>query len=395
MQPMMEFIFWISLFMIIYPYLIYPILLNILTALFGKNKDLAEKKQDWPSVSFMISAYNEADVIAEKLQNALDLDYPQDRMNIFVVSDASDDGTDEIVREWSEKDPRIRLVRQEKRRGKSAGLNLGVRQTEGEIIVFSDANAMFEKNAIYELVKYFENPKVGYVIGAALYNKDRGNQASESEGLYWKFELYIKKIESRFYSVVGGDGAIYAIRRHLHWDLDDDDINDFVNPLQIVANGYRGIFNPRAICYEDAAGDFAKEFKRKRRIVNRSYRALLKYIGWFKFWRDFRFLFELFSHKVIRWFSFHFVGLMFGANIWLVLGDVSLFYQLTLAGLIAFLLMGLIGYKLESRNKNQPKLIYLAYYYLLVNFAAFLGILDAHKGQTYTTWDHVRNPNAT
>ncbi len=384
------YIFWISLFLLIYPYLIYPFVLNILSKLFGANKKLAETNGNWPSVTFIISAFNEAAVLDEKIRNTLELEYPAEKLEIIVISDASDDGTDDIVKNWSKKEPRIKLVRQNERKGKSAGLNLGVAEAKGEAIVFSDANAMYKSDAIYELVKYFANPKIGYVMGAALYNDAGDNEATESEGLYWRFELFLKEMESRFYSVVGGDGAIYAIRRELFWTLKDDDINDFVNPLQIVSKGYRGIFNPQAICYEDAAEEFGKEFRRKRRIVNRSWRAVKRYISWFNPFRQFRFLFELFSHKVIRWFSMVILIAMFIANLLVVIFTPNIFYAITLGGMILSVLVALYGSALDGKNKPIPKLIYLPYYFFLVNYAALLGIWDETRGVRHSVWNHVR-----
>ena len=385
------YIFWICLFLLVYPYLIYPLILKLLARFFSANGKLAESREDWPAVSFIISAFNEEQVIGEKLENTLALDYPADKLEIIVISDASDDRTDEIVRAWSEKDSRIRLVRQEERRGKSAGLNHGVQAARGEAIVFSDANAMYKRDAIYELVKYFVNPEIGYVMGAALYNDGGDNEATESEGLYWRFELFLKEMESKFYSVVGGDGAIYAIRRNLFWTLKDDDINDFVNPLQIVAKGYRGIFNPRAICYEDAAEAFGKEFRRKRRIVNRSWRAVKRYLGWFNPIRQFRFLFELFSHKVLRWFSMVILIAMFVANILVVALSGHPFYAVTLAGMLLTVGLALYGASLDGKNRPIPKLVYLPYYFFLVNYAALLGIWDETRGVRHAVWNHVRD----
>ncbi|NIU02670.1 MAG: glycosyltransferase, partial [Nitrosopumilaceae archaeon] len=169
------------------------------------------------------------------------------------ASDASTDRTDKIVQEHSLKTGRVKLVRQESRFGKSIGLNMAVKQASGDVIIFSDANAMYEKTAIKELVKYFADQEVGYVVGKALYYEDLENAAATNESLYWKYETFIKQLESNFHSVCVGDGAIYAIRKNLYRDLDADDIGDFVNPLIISANGYRGVFNPHAICYENAA----------------------------------------------------------------------------------------------------------------------------------------------
>jgi len=387
-------LFWLSAFFLIYPYIIFPVLLILLTKHFASNKHLKEIENKWPFVTFIISAYNEEQVISQKIQNTIELDYPKDKLEIIVISDASNDNTDDIVQDWAVKNENILLVRQNQRKGKSAGLNLGIRNAKGEVVIFSDANAFYKNDAVYELVKYFANPDIGYVIGAALYNEETGNESTESEGLYWEFEIFIKKIESRFYSVVGGDGAIYAIRRKLFWNLEDDDINDFVNPLQIVAKGYKGLFNPQAICYEDAAGDFQKEFHRKRRIVNRSWRAVKRYIGWFDVKSQFKYLFELFSHKVIRWFSMFFFVVMYLANLFILVVAPNLFYLLSFLLQSLLIVLALTGYYLNLQQKNIPRLAYLPYYYFLVNIAALLGIIDESKGVKYTVWEHVRESSA-
>lgn len=389
-MELLEFIFWLSLFLLIYPYVIYPVVLIGLSKLFGANHHLVDELKEEPTITFIISAYNEEEVIGEKLQNAMELDYPQDKLEILVVSDACSDRTDDIVREWTAKNPNIKLVRQEQRRGKSCGLNLAVERATGEVIVFSDANAIYKKDALRELIRYFDNPDIGYVIGAALYNADRDSAATESESLYWKFELFIKEWESKFYSVVGGDGAIYAIRRNLYWKLEEDDINDFVNPLQIVAKGYKGLINQRAICYEDAAGDFRKEFRRKRRIVNRSWRALKKYFGWFDVLGQMRFMFELFSHKVIRWFSLLILIILFLSNVLILMIAPGPFYTAALAGQLLLALLAAVGYAMTGNGMSVPRIFYLPYYYLMVNTAALLGIIDDARGIRYTVWEHVR-----
>jgi len=384
------YIFWISVFLLVYPYLIYPPLLMVLTRLFGGKEAVAEDPKEWPNVSFIISAYNEEAVIQEKIENTLSLDYPEGKLDIIVISDASSDRTDEIVNEMADKHGNIKLVRQEERKGKSAGLNHGIKETTGDVIVFSDANAMFNNDAIKELTRYFSNPDIGYVIGAALYNENKDSEATESEGLYWKFELFVKELESKFYSVVGGDGAIYATRKGLFWDLKDDDINDFVNPLQIVSKGYRGIINPKAICYEDAAENFDKEFGRKRRIVNRSWRAVTRYLSWFSPIQHFKFLFELFSHKVIRWYSLLIMVITLLSNVAILLIQPTPLYVVTLLGQIAFIITALIGANLDARNKPMPKLVYLPYYFCFVNLAGILGIIDQFRGIRHATWEHVR-----
>lgn len=387
MISILEVSFWLSLTLLVYPYVVYPWLMRVLARAFPYRQATPVPASERPCVTLIISAYNEAEVLPAKLDNALALDYPADRFEIIVVSDASSDGTDDIARAKGAHDVRVRLVRQVERRGKSAGLNRGVAAAGGDIVVFSDANAMYRGDAIRELVVPFADPQVGYVVGAALYNAPEGG-AAESESLYWDQELKLKALESQFDSVVGGDGAIYAIRRHLFWDLRDDDISDFVNPLQIIAAGYRGVFNPRAVCYENAGDTYEKEFRRKRRIVNRTWRAVCCYARGARLRGRYRFM--LCSHKVVRWFGLVTLGAALLANLGIVLLAPFPIYVLTLAGLCATLLLSGTGMVLTRAGRRLPRPIYLCYFFIFANVAALLGILDEARGIRHATWDHVR-----
>ena len=258
--------------LLVYTYLGYPLLLGLLARVFARPH---VKDEDYrPAITLIISAYNEETVLRDKLHNTLELDYPRDKFRVMVVSDGSTDATDAIVEEFA--DQGVLLVRPEKRQGKTAGLNLALEQVDGDIVVFSDANAIYDRNVLRKLARNFADPQVGYAVGHARYQMDEQTAAGASEGSYWNFEVRLKQWESDFASVVGGDGAIYAIRTSLWEPLQKTDINDFVNPLQIVAKGYRGIFDAEAWCSEQPAGEFSKEFGRKVRIVNRSFNGLLR-----------------------------------------------------------------------------------------------------------------------
>jgi cellulose synthase/poly-beta-1,6-N-acetylglucosamine synthase-like glycosyltransferase len=383
--------FWLSVLLVVYPYLIYPPLL-LLLARFRPVRGEPQDAGGLPQVTLVISAYNEEAVIAEKLRNALNLDYPPESLEVTVVSDASSDRTDDIVQEVSAREPRVRLVRLSERRGKSAGLNRAVEVAQGDIVVFSDANALYEPRSIRELVRGFADPQVGYVVGAALYYDAKGNRAAESEGLYWKLEMFLKHLESEYHSVVGGDGAIYAIRRHLFRELKDDDISDFVNPLQIVASGFRGLFNAKARCFEGSGETFGKEFKRKRRIVNRTWRAVRRYGGLLKLRDHGRFVFMLVSHKVIRWFTLPFVIVAWVANIAL-LGTSSV-YILTWVAITGSVVVAGFGAILVRLGLLQPRLVSILYYFYLVSLAGLLGIWDEWRGVRHAIWDHIRKSEA-
>src|SRR5436189_643652 len=250
----------------------YPLLLQLIVWLRGARP--IRRSDVTPHVSFVISAYNEADVIRDKIHNALALDYPAEALEIVVISDCSDDGTDEIVREFASRG--VKLARMSERGGKTAGLNATVPTLTGDIVVFSDANALYERDALRKLVRNFGDETVGYVTGEARYLKNRAAAADVGERAYWNYEIQMKRLETSLGSMVGGDGAIYAIRKALWQSLPEDAINDFLNPLQIVAAGWRGVYEPEAVCWEETGGGIRNEYKRRVRIVSRSWRAVFQ-----------------------------------------------------------------------------------------------------------------------
>jgi cellulose synthase/poly-beta-1,6-N-acetylglucosamine synthase-like glycosyltransferase len=325
-------------------------------------------------------------VILKKLENSLSLDYPKDKLQVLVISDGSDDGTDEIVRTFENRG--VILCRQEPRGGKSHGLTRFVPEARGDLLVFSDANSMYHTKALRHLVGHFSDPSVGYVVGYQHYAAAQTSAVSRSEGLYWRYEKFLKQCESKLSSVVGGDGAIYAMRASLFAPLLDDDISDFLLPLQIVARGYRGVFEPAAVCEETTAASFHGEFRRKVRIVTRSLLAVFRVpqvlnpfrVGWFTY--------QLFLHKLVRWFvPFLLLGILLTSLYLAWLPDAPAIYRAALAaqlgvyGLACLRAVPFVG---------ELKPVYLAYYFCLVNLAALVGVLKCLAGYRVATWNPER-----
>lgn len=378
-----EATFWIAFLVVTYIYFGYPLLLAVLSS--PRKHPGQAQVHNLPTVTLIISAYNERSVIVDKIQNSLALDYPPELLSVLVVSDCSDDGTDEIVRGFRPEG--VRLLRSHERQGKTAGLNLGVSQSSSEILIFSDANAMYQRDAIRQLVRHFSDPAVGYVVGNAKYVEKKSQSASaSSEGLYWKLETWIKQRESDFGSVVGGDGAIYAIRRTLYSVLRSTDINDFLNPLQIITKGYRGVYEPAAICFEEAGDTFDKEFRRKVRIVSRSLNAVLREPRVLLPWVQPAHWLALVSHKLLRWFAWLFLVAAFVTGLLLWIRPV--YFALVLLQL-AFYLLALCGWVLQRRGPG-PRVVYIPYYFCLVNLASLMGIIKCFSGALSPTWQTVR-----
>jgi cellulose synthase/poly-beta-1,6-N-acetylglucosamine synthase-like glycosyltransferase len=381
MIVVLEVVFWVSVAAVVYVYAGYPLLLR---ALAGRRAVSGPVRQEFPPVTLIVSVFNEEGCIRVKLENCLALDYPADRLEVIVVSDASTDGTDAIVAGFAAHG--IRLLRMPERGGKTVGLNAAVAQARGDVVVFSDANAMYRPDAIQALVAPLADAGVGAVIGESGY-VEPDSDAGRSESLYWRYETAIKRLESLSGSVVGGDGAIYAVRRSLYLPMTADALSDFVNPLQVVRSGYRCVYEPAASSREETAAGFDKEFRRKVRIVNRAWRALMTMKDLMNPLRYGRFAWQLVSHKLLRWLVPGFLLMAFVANLGLV-GQRTV-YDAALIAQLLFYGFALAGALLRDREKLTT-LLYVPYYFCLVNVASARGILEAYRGKTYTTWSTAR-----
>ncbi len=374
---------WGALLLVGYVYVGYPILLWIITRF---RRRAVFQDDITPPVTLLISAFNEARVISSKLENALSLNYPSDRFEVMVVSDASTDGTDSIVESFAERG--VKLLRMPERQGKTFGLNSALKQVRGEIIVFSDANILYQKDVIRRLVRNFADPRVGCVTGNSCYAENSHSAAHLQENTYWQYEQTIRALESQLGSTVGGDGAIFAIRKNLYTPLPSEAINDLVIPLQIVARGYRAIFEPAAIGFEPSAGDFAGEFRRKRRIVNRSWRGVRsvpevldpRAVGVFAW--------QVWSHKVLRWLVFPMV-VTAAAGCFMAF-PAGLIYRVGALGFVASVAIAAVG-GLAKHNLGQlARLAQVFFYFYMVNLAAFLGIVMAMSGRVEVVWTPER-----
>jgi cellulose synthase/poly-beta-1,6-N-acetylglucosamine synthase-like glycosyltransferase len=357
----------------------YPLLLRLVVSVRGARR--VKQADITPQISFVISAYNEADVIRAKLHNTLGLEYPADRREIVVISDCSDDGTDEIVEEFAGRG--VRLLRQAERRGKTAGLNRSVPLLTGEIVVFSDANAMYEADALLKLVRNFADAEVGYVTGEARYLLDGEAVADAGERAYWGYEMELKRRETQIGSMVGGDGAIYAIRRALWRTLPEDAINDFLNPLQIVEAGWRGVYEPEAICYEETSGGFKSEYKRRVRIVSRSWRAVFQARGVLNPFRVGLFSWCLISHKVLRWNTGLFAAAAAVSALALIVESMVWWPAPALTATATVAALTLL-------TRSGRRAVAMAGYFTVINAASVVGVFKGTFGRVSGIWSTPR-----
>jgi cellulose synthase/poly-beta-1,6-N-acetylglucosamine synthase-like glycosyltransferase len=368
-----------SCVMMAYVFVGYPLLLRVVVRVRGKRP--IRSRDITPSVSLVISAYNEAPVIRAKLENALSLDYPAGALEIVVVSDASTDNTDKIVSQFA---PRgVRLIRFGDRRGKTAGLNRALPMLRGELVVFSDANAMYEPDALRKLARNFGDPEVGCVTGEARYLPGRQAVADVGERIYWDYEIQIKRLETQLGSMVGGDGAIYAIRRELWQELPEDAINDFLNPLQIVAAGWRAVYEPAAICYEESAGNVRSEYRRRIRIVSRSWRAVFQARAVLNPFRVGFFTWSLVSHKMLRWLSGAAAVVALAAAVGVAGRSAARPVMLVVAALIAVVTVAAAS----ARGRHVMAMLG---YFAVLNAASLVGVVKGTTGRVSGVWSPPR-----
>jgi cellulose synthase/poly-beta-1,6-N-acetylglucosamine synthase-like glycosyltransferase len=372
----MAAVFWISLVLIVYPYAIYPLLLAVWGAL--RARPVARAPVEL-SVSVLVPAYNEAAVIATTLEALLAQDYPKERLQILVVSDCSDDGTDDIVRSFAGRG--VELLRQPERGGKALGLNAAVRHARGEIVVFCDANARFEPGAVRSLAQNFADPRVGYVTGALTVDDDEG-AATGGNNAYLRFEEGLRAAETRVASVIGVNGGCDAIRRELYSDIPKELITDFVLPLRVIAAGRRVVFDPQARSREDGNAELQSEFSMRVRVALRALQGLVHMRRLLNPLRHPSAAFCIVSHKVVRYMAFVFLATALASNV--ALAIASPFYRMLLVLHLACYALAACGLLGAGRRLG---VIAIAPAYLLMTYWAFaVASWRFLRGQTMATW---------
>lgn len=373
-----ELVFWICLGVCVYIYFGYPALLWILTKI--RPKPVLEGDIT-PSVTFVIAAYNEEQVIAQKIANSLSLDYPADRIEVLVCSNGSVDRTDEIVRNYG--DPRVRLLSLPQP-GKMNALNEGVKIARGELLVFTDADFLLDAHTLRLMASKFADPEVGGVCGSRNTTVRReGDATGEGEGLYAKWDKWQKTLESRIGNVFAADGLLYAIRRELYTPIADVHASDDIYvSTRIPLQGYRLVFDPNATAYELASVQSEQEFKRRIRVTNHSVRALLT-LRSHLFTHGFYSL-ELLSHKLIRHLIPFFLIPMLVASA--VLAPRSPSYAVMFGGQVAVYALAIVGWMLRKRPIGRAKPFFVPYYFCFVNAAAFFGLLSIARRRNITAW---------
>mgnify|MGYP000888609964 CR=1 FL=1 len=378
---MLEVLFWMVLLLLLYPLVFYPVSLLILDRFYIDEAYPVDNCFS-PSVSLIIVAYNEEKIIVNKLNNALELDYPKEQLEIIIASDGSVDKTNELVDRYIDehKDYNIKLLDVQGRRGKTHTQNTAVKSSSGKIIVFSDSNSIWDVRALRFLINRFKDEKLGYLSGKLLYINSDTNITSESENIYWNLDLKLRLIESKVSSTVGGNGAIYAIRKENYVDLPDLLSHDGFMPTKMVLQGMNAKFEPRAVAYEKAGETSNDEYKRKVRMQRgqpwKKYYDIEKFnifkYGWFSYF--------YIGHKYLKYQLYILHIALYFLNV-----TLSLEFNIYLFILIfhsIFYLLSIIGWV----SKSKSKVFFFPYYYLMTIIAQAHAVIVTLSGKSKSTW---------
>ncbi len=364
----LQVVFVVSAFLVGYHYVIYPALVIVLARLKATPPPPELPDSALPTVTLVIAAFNEQRVIAAKLQNTFELDYPPERLRVIVAAHGSSDATVEVARGFASRG--VTVLHDPQRRGKTAALNRAVEAATSEIIVFSDANNNFSVDALRQLVRHFADPRVGGVCGLKQIYSGADRESAVGDGLYWKYESAIKRAESKLGSITTADGEIFAVRRTLYRILDESLINDDAAiTLNLVRSGYRVLYESAARSYEHASIRIEDDFNVKVRMVSGGFQTIAHHWRYLLLPRS-AFAFAFFSHKVLRWLAPEFLLLMFVSSLLLAAHPIFLALLLAQAG---FYLIAGLGWRMRARGA-LPVAIYVPFYFCAMNTAALFGL---------------------
>lgn len=385
-----EYIFGVCLFLVLYTYLLYPILLFLAYPLWQARRDwhylrkrlnrrAALRTEELPTISLIVPAYNEESCLWDKIANIRQLDYPQDRLEVVFVSDGSSDRTNEIL--GSLGDPNIRTLLLPARQGKANALNEGVARSRHEILLLSDASTLFAPDAPKKLVRHFSDPRVGVVCGALEF---RGTAESrQTEGIYWKYESMLRLMEGRLGATLTASGAMYALRRQCYRPLPLDAlIDDFLVCMNVRRLGYNVVYEPESVATEFAPESVEGEFVRRIRIALGSFRALGELV---RLPLDVTTCVALLSHKILRWILPFLLVALLVSNALLLSRPL---YQVTFVGQLLFYLWAVAGWAFRQRL-GRVRFGLLGYFLLAIHVAFLVGFWRFLMGRGASSWERV------
>jgi len=386
-------IFFVSLLICVYTYIGYGIIAWILVKLkdlWTKTEDRPELEDvhDWPDVTLLVAAYNEADILQEKLKNCFALDYPTERLHLLFVTDGS---SDESARMLAANN-RIIHLHEPARNGKIAAVKRAMQYVETEFVVFTDANTFLNALSIKQLVSHFQDKNIGAVAGEKRVRQEGDKAASGAgEGLYWRYESFLKRIDARLYSVVGAAGELYAIRTALFQPIPGDAIlDDFEQTLKIAEAGYRVAYEPNAYAEEEPSADLQEELKRKVRICAGGFQAMSRLLPLLNIFQHGVLSFQYTSHRVFRWTLAPLcLPIVLLSNVYLAFLSDFWMFKILLILQLGFYVQAIIGYLMQNR-KIGVKGFFVPLYFCIMNYAVYAGFIRYMQNKQSVNWEKAK-----
>jgi cellulose synthase/poly-beta-1,6-N-acetylglucosamine synthase-like glycosyltransferase len=384
---LVKILFFTGLFFVFYSYVGYGMLVWLLIRLRNlfRSPRPVPVTTEWPSVSIVVAAYNEERFIIEKIENTLSLDYPRDKLDIIFITDGSTDDTPGLARRYTD----IRVLHEPERRGKVAAIHRAMQTVTTQITLFCDANTLLNKASVRNILRHYTDPTVGGVAGEKKVLSGANGQASGAgEGIYWKYESLLKRLDADLYTVVGAAGELFSIRTELYEPIPHDVLlDDFVISLGICRKGYRIVYEPQSYASETPSASMKEEQKRKIRISAGAFQSMIMLKDLLNVVRYPVLAFQYISHRVLRWTVCPIaLPLIFILNIILAFNPGGPFYLLLLAGQCLFYTAAIAGWLLSNRN-IKVKALYVPYYFFFLNLSLYLGFLRFRKGRQSVLWE--------
>jgi cellulose synthase/poly-beta-1,6-N-acetylglucosamine synthase-like glycosyltransferase len=382
-----EIMLWLSAAALGYTYAGYPLLLLIMSRLRPREVRRADFT---PAVSVIVTAYNEERDLAAKLENTLALDYPRELLEIIVASDCSIDRTDEIARTFAERG--VRLVRQSQRLGKTAAQNMVVAEARGEIILFSDATSLYEPDVLRVMMPGFADPTVGCVAGRLIYVDPADSRVGRGARSYWSYETFLKRHESRVFSLIGASGCLYAVRRSAYVPLYAEACSDFIIATKMVEQNLRAVYEPAAVCTEETNRRSDKELKMRVRVIAQTFTDLWRHRAMMNPFRSGFYAVQLLSHKVMRYAVPLFLLAILATSA--ILARHSMLYLIMFVTQLGCYLSALGAWMLERAGVHS-RMLALPQYFVLSNLAALIACYQFLRGERYAYWETNRESAST
>jgi len=392
----MEITFWLLVFIVFYTFIGYGILLYLIIRLKRLNSGNKPLKPlnvaSLPSCALIIAAYNEQEYMHDKITNTLKLKYPEHKLEIIFVTDGSTDQTPKIVAEY----PQIKLLHSPSRHGKIHAVHRAIEQVNSEVIIFTDANTFLNEDALQTICRHYEDAQVGAVAGEKrVFSGEEADASSAGEGFYWKYESTLKKWDSELHSVVGAAGELFSIRRSLYQPVGSDIIlDDFMISMLIAMRNYRIVYEPDAYAVENASADVKEELKRKIRIAAGGIQSIIKLLPLLNIFKYGILSFQYISHRVLRWTITPFLLiLILILNLLLVSRNGESLYTIILILQFIFYISAIAGFILEKKQ-IKIKMLFVPYYFCIMNYAVFRGIIRYCSRKQSATWEKSKRKDS-